>query len=157
MAYCIKCLSCGEETTVPNIVDLINKYTDRAFGDDGGWLQCRHCKALGYVHQQSRTQEGDEDFTRCIKGVVRIKTSKKTFSPYVFFNSEEPSTEISHIHLCYYKDTRPNGGRLKHGHGPGGPPAYWSGMFEELLKKLVKARFLSNDDLIRIAEQSDEN
>ncbi len=55
--------------------------------------------------------------------------------------------------LNYYKDTRGSGGRLKHGHGPGGAPALAKDECLDLIEKLVANGFLRVSDLRRLASR----
>ncbi len=116
MGYLLACAErgCGQKTWVGNIVNLIDGHTQ-----ESGWLRCAECGGRAHIHRESDLQEGGK-WPRWIKGIIKIPTGVKTWAPYVFLLSDTESGPVSAVHFGYYKDTRPQGGRLKHGHGPGG-------------------------------------
>ena len=79
--------------------------------------------------------------------MVRITTDFETYCPYVFLTAQEKDGEVDGIHFNYYKDTRPGGGKLKHGHGPGGAPVFSKSELLQLLKKLITYGCFSSEDL----------
>jgi hypothetical protein len=137
MAYDVKCRACGTHTWAGNVVDLFADHTDQS-----GRFVCSRCSGTDtFIYRISDLQEGpDEKWERWIKGVIRIDSGIPTYSPYVFLTAEAEDGPITGLHFHYYKDTRSQpGGRLKHGHGPGGPPV------------------LGIDDLFRILEHLVDN
>lgn len=153
MSYNIMCSSCQKKTWAANIVDLIDKHTDSAFGEDGGMLVCGHCSALGHIYRSSKLQERGKTYVRYIKGVFRIPSNEeRTYFPYLFLNSDTEDGDIGHVHFNYYKDTRKDGGRLKHGHGPGGAPVFGPETLVDMIEKLLQCGLLTANDLERAAK-----
>ena len=132
MTWNIKCLdsSCGKETWAANIVDLIS-----AHADDRGWLRCS-CGNRGYVEKAFDLQEPGERWTPFLKGVVRIADANATYQPFAFLVSDGRDDTVRDLWFSYYKDLRPTG-RLKLGHGPGGPPVVSTQELLQLLKRLI--------------------
>ena len=57
----------------------------------------------------------------------------------------DPPTDIW---FCYYKDTRGEaGGRLKMGHGPGGPPVFEAAALVDLIAQLIECGTLGPEDM----------
>lgn len=154
MSYEIVCSSCRKKTWAANIVDLIDNHTDSSCGDDGGMLVCGQCGAPGHIYKSSKLQERGKKYNRYIRGVVKFRTSEPTYSPYVFLNSGTVDGQTDHVHFNYYKDTRESGGKLKHGHGPGGAPAFWRDTILSLIERLVQFGFLTPNDLTRAVKSS---
>jgi hypothetical protein len=123
MAYPVKCAQHGV-SSASDILNLIEAHTDKGFGDDGGIIVCPICKAPASVFKRYKLQEKDRTWDCWIKRIVRIPSEFPTYTPYVLFTTgEEAGTVYESVMISYYKDTRKEGGRLKHGHGPGGPAA----------------------------------
>ena len=145
MGYTIKCRkqTCGEERYAKNIVDLINNHTDSL-----GRLKCIVCgNTDAYIYQKSELQEKGEPWERWTKGVIRLKTQFPQYCPYVFLSSYSEDGDVTDIQFMYYKDTRPTGGKLKHGHGPGGGAALNKGEMLQLLGKLISCGYMSIQDI----------
>ncbi len=148
MAYTIKCANANcQGGKVRNIIELIQNNTDHTLGAGGGWIICPGCGQRGWVSAGSVLQEKGETYIRDIKAVIPIKTRYGTYHPYVFLVDEERSGEIHGIHFNYFKDTRAEGGKLKHGHGPGGAPVLTPSELLDLLRELRLAGCLSDDDI----------
>jgi len=129
--------------------------TDR-FCDPDGWFVCPEChQPSGYVPKEFPMQEKDrEPWRPFLRGVVRLwqrfaDDPDSAYRPFVFLaNYGDPAGAVTDCWFCYYKDTRAQGGRLKQGHGPGGPPVL--GVQKELLdliRHLLRCRTLSHRDL----------
>jgi len=146
MGYQIICTNpkCKQLTWANNIIDLIEKHTD-----ERGRIKCTECgSANAHVFKESRLQEKGETWRRYIRGVITIKTEYKTYTPYIFLTSQTETGEIDGIHFNYYKDTRrKKGGRLKHGHGPGGAPVLTKDELFQLLKKLINYGCLTKKEI----------
>ena len=154
MGYLVKCGSrdCGKETFVDNITDLVDNQTDSQ-----GRLKCAICGHTGaYVYRESKLQEKGQTWPRWIKGVIRITTSFETYSPYVLLSADTEAGAVTDVHFGYYKDMRPQGGKLKHGHGPGGGPALNKEEILQLVKRLLLYGFLSADDIESVLSGLDE-
>lgn len=150
MGYLIQCFAegCGETTWANNIVELINEHSTNT-----GMLRCTACGGFqAYIYKESALQEKGETWPRWIRGVIRIDTGIETYSPYVFLTAEGKDAAVSGIHFNYYKDTRPQGGKLKHGHGPGGAPVLDKKDFFQLIRKLIASGVISNDEIGQLAE-----
>ena len=118
-AWTIKCTSCCRETKPWNIADLMNHL------DKQGWLLCGHCSSRGYIEKRFKLQEKDAVWNPYLKGVIRPSSidQDNTYQPFAFLVSSAPEEHPQSVWFCYYKDTRKEeGGRLRLGHGPGGPP-----------------------------------
>ena len=153
MAYEITCPRCRHSTWARNIVDLIEKHTNEA-----GRLVCETCKQPNaYIYRSSKLQEQGQTWDRWIKGVIRIETLVPTYSPYVFLTADGPQgseSEVNGIHFNYYKDTRADGGALKHGHGPGGAPVLSPGELLALVKALTASGIYSVNELKALVTES---
>ena len=92
---------------------------------------------------ESSTQSDEGTWERWVKGVIRIDYTdedgkESTYHPYVFLHSHEGlQGKIDSVQISYYKDHRATGGRLKHGHGPGGTPVLDLVDIKNILQKLI--------------------
>ena len=151
MGYTIQCRSvnCKKETWATNIVTLIKDHTDK-----DGKIKCLSCgSADAYIYQESKLQEKGEIWKRFVKGVIPITTDFETYTPYVFLTAQKEDGEIDGIHFNYYKDTRNEGGRLKHGHGPGGAPVFSKGELFQLLNKLIAYGCLTEEEILDLVNK----
>ena len=143
MAYKIQCRSCKKDTWAANIVDLLKEHTDPL-----GHFICANCDDTDtYIYRESTLQENGEVWERWIKGVIQIDSGIETYCPYVFLTADSEDGRPTGLHFHYYKDTRPQGGNLKHGHGPGGPPVLGINDMFTILEHLVAIRAVSADDI----------
>lgn len=150
MAYKIECRDCGKVTTAGNIVWLLREYHT----DNAGRIKCKECGSTNaHIHSRSKLQEEGQVWERYTQAVVRIETGVKTYSPYVFLNSAEPDGEVRDIHFNYYKDTSGQGGKLKHGHGPGGAPVLSKEMLLNLLVDLSEHDVITAEDVEDVARR----
>jgi len=148
MGYKIKCYKCKKPTIAENIIDLIENKTDKTFGKNGGYFLCSHCGNRAYILEEHKLQEKNRTWDEFRKGVIRINTKSKTYHPYVYLISDSKRGKISGYHFNYYKDTRKEGGNLRHGHGPGGAPFLREKEFIYLIKGLISSNSL-NTKLLR--------
>ena len=154
MSYTISCYnkSCGKSTCASNIIDLSESHTDNKFGKDGGMIKCTECgKTKAYILTNYKLQEGGH-WTHYRRGVVRIPSWEPVYNPYVILTSEKLNGKIDGVIANYYKDTRPTG-KLKHGSGPGGPPAFGRNEMMDLIEKITNSGFLSVKDLERLVKK----
>lgn len=131
MGWQIECNNddCGQETWVRNIVELLNDHCDEL-----GWFRCAYCNGFGYIHKSYAVQEGWEPWEPFLRGAIRLNDDPRdTYQPFVFLISGEPNQQPHEVWFSYYKDTRADGGRLKLGYGPGGPPVLGVGKIAELV------------------------
>jgi len=146
MAYFLTCNRCKETTKAWEIVDLITEHTH-----DDGMLKCTKCDGEAHVYQVSQTQDGGK-WERYIRAVIAFKTQfGDAYVPYVFLLSYTPNGKLQDVHFNYYKDLRASGGRLKHGHGPGGAPVFGKGGILRLLEHLAEHGILSPSELTALA------
>jgi hypothetical protein len=146
MAYLVTCQVCNLESKADNIVDLFENHIGPA-----GFLKCIHCNSDGaYIFKESKLQEKGEIWTRYIKGIIRIRTENDTYNPYILLTSDTINAPITGFHFNYYKDTRKQGGVLKHGHGPGGAPVLTKIEIMYFLNRLLDLNILSNKDFIQL-------
>lgn len=129
-----------------NIVDLLDNYRD----EETGWFLC-NCGNQGYVRKEYSLQEKGELWKPILKGAIRLGDEGDTYQPFVFLvvnnQRDVPGDTIEDIWFSYYKDTRPDGGRLKLGHGPGGPPVLGKGSIYTLYSILVDLGYLDQLEL----------
>lgn len=141
MPYQIQCRTCQAATWADNVVTLLDDHTGPT-----GRFNCANCNGTDrYIYKSSELQEEGEVWKRWIKGVIRIHSGIPTYSPYIFLTADTEDGDINGLHVHYYKDTRPAGGRLKHGHGPGGPPVLGLNDLFTIIKHLVDAGILSKE------------
>jgi hypothetical protein len=143
MGYPIYCSHCKKETAwASNIVDLINNHTEK----NGKIKNCVICdSSKTSISRENDLQEGKK-WQRYIKAIISINTSDEYYTPYIFLTAQDKDAEIDGIHFNYYKDTRKIGGKLKHGHGPGGAPVFTRDELFQVLEKLVFFGCLSKQD-----------
>ena len=117
--WTIYCPHCKETTKPGNIVKLMCHL------DKKGLFVCWHCKRNGYIEKKFDLQEGG-NWKPYLKGILKPDWvgERHLYSPFVFLVSDTPESPVKDIWFCYYKDMRKDGGRLKMGHGPGGPPVF---------------------------------
>lgn len=146
MGYEIKCdrEGCGKSVKVANIVDLIRDHTD-----EDGYFPCsdKNCNGKGYIKKEFALQEKGKQWRFFIVGVIPLsKNAKDTYQPYIFLCSYQnegdtakdlPRGKATDAWFCYYKDLREEGGKLKHGHGPGGPPVLQIQRVKDLVVELA--------------------
>lgn len=143
MAYDVKCRTCDAHTSAGNIVDLLKHHTNQS-----GRFVCAKCSGTDtFIYRISDLQEGPEEkWERWIKGVILIDSGIQTYSPYVFLTADSEDGPITSLHFHYYKDTRSQpGGRLKHGHGPGGPPVLGIDDLFRILEHLITQGILPKE------------
>ena len=141
-------ISCGIHgvSCASDILDLIEKHTDGTFGLNGGRVVCPTCKRPAAILKSYKLQEG-ETWKCQIREVVRIPSEIPTYVPYVLFTTGEEAGIVSDgVMISYYKDTRLHGGRLKHGHGPGGPAVLGRAEVLMLIRHLVDRELVSVED-----------
>jgi hypothetical protein len=145
MGWTIRCTdsACPRETWATNIVDLIENHTDKTTG----WFLCG-CGKPGHIAKSYKLQEKGETFEPCLRGVLPLGTPGNTYQPFVFLISYEAAGPVWDLWFCYYKDTRSEpGGKLKLGHGPGGPPVLGSSEVLALVKKIVGLGILTKEQV----------
>ena len=118
MSWLIQCSnsSCKKNTHAANIVELLAKHRD---GRDH--FRCA-CGKPGYIKRQFNLQEPGETWQPYLRDAISLGEPGDTYQPFVFLVSYEPDGAIRDVWFSYYKDMRSAGGKLKLGHGPGGPP-----------------------------------
>lgn len=145
MAWTINCTNCGKQTTAAHIVDLTNHL------DPSGWFLCRHCKTRGYIEKRFNLQEqGRPPWKPYLRAMLRpsMYEQTSTYQPFAFLVGYSPDDHPTDVWFCYYKDTRAEpGGRLKMGHGPGGPPVFEAEALIDLVAQMVKCGSLDPDQL----------
>ena len=148
MAYEISCKVHGI-SSASSILDLISHHTDNRFGNNGGLIVCPKCEQPAAIFRRYKLQEKGQTWNCWIKQVVRIPSEIPTYVPYVLFTSSEEAGKVSDgIMVSYYKDTRhEKGGRLKHGHGPGGPAVMGKSELLSLIGYLIETGLISSREL----------
>ena len=150
MGYDVKCRACDAHTWAGNVVDLFSSHTN-----ENGRFVCSKCSGIDtFIYRISDLQEGPEEkWERWIKGVIRIDSGIPTYSPYIFLTADSEGGSVTGLHFHYYKDTRDQpGGRLKHGHGPGGPPVLGINDLFLIIEYLVVHGILPKEQVRSFAE-----
>lgn len=148
--YDIQCRKCKQLTWAVNIVDLLKEHVDAA-----GRFVCAHCGNTDtFIYRESPLQEEGEFWQRWVKGVIQIDSGIETYSPYIFLTADSEDGELTGLHVHYYKDTRsfPKG-RLKHGHGPGGPPVLYNHDLFTIIEHLVTIGVVSKEEVQSFANR----
>ncbi len=114
---------------VKNIVELLEHR------DEQGLFKCV-CGHNGYIEKSFDLQEKDEHWEPFLRGAISLGQSGETYQPFVYLVSDKPEGKIDDLWFAYYKDTRADGGRLKLGYGPGGPPVLSTNQVRVLMKKV---------------------
>ncbi len=136
-SWMIQCSSekCGEKSWPENIVDLVNNYKDAQ-----GWIVCGACGCPGYIQKQYDVQEGGQ-FQPYLKAILQPDYTQEGYTeiyrPFAFLASYGPDEPLTDIWFVYYKDMREYDGRLKMGHGPGGPPIFFITDIVDILSKML--------------------
>lgn len=145
MGFEIKC-PCGESTWAKEILDLLQNHTDPATGR----LLCSHCgKPHGRVEQVEELQEGGT-WKYWVVGAMPLASPDRYHRPYLRLVAETPDGGPSMVQFSYYKDTRDlPGGRLKHGHGPGGPTVLAEQALIKAIVLLAESGVVSRERLLR--------
>lgn len=148
MAYDVQCRGCRQITWAGNIVDLLTYHTDTS-----GRFVCSYCSGNDtFIYRESNLQEEGEVWQRWIKGVIRIDSGIETYCPYIFLTADSEDGEPTGLHFHYYKDTRSRPqGKLKHGHGPGGPPVLGNRDLFFIIEHLLSIEALSRDEIKEFA------
>lgn len=124
-----------------NYVDLLDNYLDQS-----GRIKCK-CGAKGFVKKYFELQEKGQTWDPYLVGAIRLASPEDTYQPFVFLCSSEPSGEPDETWFCYYKDTTHEGGRLKMGYGPGGPPVLGNETVVTLVREMLKRGLLDRESL----------
>jgi hypothetical protein len=154
VAYDIHCSECGHTTWAGNIDELLKVNTCET-----GQFVCGECQSRRTsIFRSSDLQEGNgEKWDRWIKGVIQIDSGISTYRPYIFLTADSSEGEVNGLHFHYYKDTRGMpGGRLKHGHGPGGPPVLAFDHLSDIIKHLVNQGLMSKTKLADFVAKLDQ-
>jgi hypothetical protein len=148
VAYDIQCRGCRRITWGENIVDLLTYHTDTI-----GRFVCLYCSGNDtFIYRESNLQEEGEVWQRWIKGVICIDSGIETYCPYIFLTADSEDGEPTGLHFHYYKDTRTRpAGRLKHGHGPGGPPVLGNRDLFFIIEHLLSIKALSREEVKEFA------
>lgn len=151
-AWIIQCNSCKSSTDPGNIAELLSR--ENGYVDEQGWFLCKPCGRRGYIKKEFNTQEG-VPWEPYLQGVIQPKVYEgETYQPFGFLVSESSEKPPRHVWFCYYKDTRSTGGRLKMGHGPGGPPVYTADAVLELLMQMVRTGCLDRNKVIEVVQDA---
>jgi hypothetical protein len=147
MAYPIDCPTCGAKSRAKDIVDLIKRHCSERH-----MIRCLKCGSdEAGIPRTSALQERGQVWQRFVRGIVPVRTASETYSPYVSLLSREATGEIDMVQISYYKDVRRRGGKLKHGHGPGGTPVLSKKQLLGLVADLREVGVLSTAEIIQAA------
>jgi hypothetical protein len=137
--------SCGKITWSGNIVELIDNHTN-----EDGYFVCEHCKSLGYIKKSFGLVEPNEFWEPILRGIVKLGQPGETYQPFIYLVSNSVSAPPSSAWFCYYKDMRKFGGKLKLGHGPGGPPVLNNEQIIAIINKLISLQILDKNTVISL-------
>jgi hypothetical protein len=142
------CCGDGHSSCAKDILDLIENHTDSGFGENGGTVICSSCGKPATIFRAYKLQEKGRTWECWIRQVVRIPSEIETYVPYMLFTTGSEAGKVSDgVMISYYKDTRKAGGRLKHGHGPGGPAVLGRDEIKRLIRYLVASKVISVSDV----------
>lgn len=145
MPYLIACSKgCSLGAYATNIVDLITNHRDNS-----GWFLCR-CGERGYIKKSFNLQEVGEVWEPYLQGIITLGDEGDTYQPFVFKVSYSPNAPTDSLWFSYYKDLRSQGGVLKLGYGPGGPPVLHRDSIIELMQELYSRGIMSDSDIDKI-------
>ncbi len=115
------CANPKHENSYPdNIHDLIQ---NEKYYDENRLFRCSDCKSTGYIQKSYKLQERDQKgkqakFEPFLMGAIKLGEENDSYQPFIFLVSYEPKGKPEDVWFCYYKDTRPSGGRLNFRSGP---------------------------------------
>jgi hypothetical protein len=141
VSWIIDCAAgCGKQTWAANIADLLNRHLDH---DDR--FVCGYCAEPGVIAKSHKTQDGSI-WSRPLRGAIRLGRPGEPWQPFAFLVGE-PDGRTS-VQACYYVDLRATGGRLKMGHGPGGPPVLGVWGLVGLVRRLIEIGCLDRAEVL---------
>ena len=143
MGYILHCLNKECETKTfeaRNIVDLISKYVGRNY-----LFICPICKSEMYIEKHFKLQEKGETWNPYLRGIIPLGENNDTYQPFIYLVSGSPNGQIDSCWFCYYKDTRKQGGILKLGYGPGGPPVLSIEQIKKFVETLKELKIMVTD------------
>jgi hypothetical protein len=130
VSWLIDCAAgCGKQTWAANIAELLDRRLD-----DEGWFSCGYCRERGVITKSRSLQDGSTWTCRYV-GAIRLAKPGEPFQPVALLVGE-PNGRMS-VHLRYYVDHRPTGGKLKWGDGPGGGPVVGGHALVNLVHQLI--------------------
>lgn len=136
MGWSIECLDNPQGCDgawASNVRELIEEHRN-----ERGWFNCL-CGGRGYIRKSYNLQEAGGTWDPILKSAIRFDEEPEngeTYFPFVFLvGYSTADMEVDDIWFSYYKDTRPEG-RLKMGHGPGGPPVVGKESVRDLVATL---------------------
>jgi len=143
MAWQIQCSdeTCGQSTWASEIVDLISNHRN-----DEGFFLCA-CGKKGYIYKSFKLQEKGLIWEPYLIGAIPLGYEGESYQPFAFLVSSKSNTPADSVWLSYYKDLREEGGVLKLGYGPGGPPVLEKEMLLGLLQHLKHVNLITVADL----------
>lgn len=142
MAYEITCRTCRKQSIASEIVELVQHHIN-----ENGQFLCSHCGSIEtHIYRESDLQEKGRKWKRWVKGIVIVGSDEPTYVPYIFLTASAEDLPPNGLHFHYYKDTRSEpGGKLKHGHGPGGPPVLEITDLFKILERLIAIGVISRN------------
>jgi hypothetical protein len=98
-------------------------------------------------------QEQGEIWAPHLRGAIVLGEVDESYQPFVFLVSYQPTGEVTDLWFSYYKDLRATGGRLKLGHGPGGPPNLHKSSLLYLMRTLLDVGILQKAEILDLVHQ----
>jgi hypothetical protein len=150
MSYILNCTNpdCNKNTFAGNTIELLDK-----IGKNGLFV-CSHCQSHAYINKEFKLID-EGTWKPLLKGAIKLGDTDDTYHPFVYLVSYGPEDPPTDLWFCYYKDMRKNGGTLKLGHGPGGPPVVSIKSFLYLARRLLCYGLINDSDLMGILEKLD--
>ncbi len=149
MGWSIVCnnQSCKRTSYATNIDDLLSKHRN-----EEGWFKCAHCGSTGHIYKRFELQEKGTTWEPYLRGAISLGLEGDTYQPFVFLVSYENDGPVYNMWFSYYKDTRQQGGKLKMGSGPGGPPVLANHQLIDLLSATLKLNIIQKEDILELLE-----
>lgn len=140
-AWQIRCSDpeCNGKTEPGDIEKLLNNHIN-----EDNLFTCRRCGKPGFIKKEFALQEKGRFWKPFLRGAIKLGEQNDTYQPFVFLVSYKPNSDVKDIWFCYYKDTRKEeGGKLKLGYGPGGPPVLPIKKVIALIKVLLSKNYIT--------------
>ena len=125
MPWAIRCDRCDCFTGASNIAVLIGDHRQ----ETTGFFLCGSCSSPAYIKKEYKLQRSEAEnqqqvWKPYLRGALLPRSEEYGYwyQPFIFLVSYGPNDPVVSLWFCYYKDLRQEGGTLKMGHGPGGPP-----------------------------------
>ena len=135
-----------------NIDDLKRNYCD-----EWGWFLCGKCGSRGSIAKRFDLMEGGT-WKPYLKGIIQPKGyGGGVYQPFAFLTSATPNEDPTDVWFTYYKDMREQGGILKLGYGPGGPPVFEAKDVVDFVAQMIERGCLGAGEVKNALESAARN